>query len=468
VRGPKRIAGPDPLKRTLPRHTTTPRFCTHGSLLGSRLDPLGAQQPRCLAERQRLKQFENREREPSMLTIEEPGRVPIKLWTDGVPPVEPQAMQQLRNLASLPFVSPHVAVMPDVHLGIGATVGSVIPTRGAICPASVGVDIGCGVDWVQTELRASQLPDNLEKFRSALEAAIPHGRTNRGGAGDKGAWKKPPPDVVEAWSKLAPEYRHLTQASSKLSGVATIAQLGTMGGGNHFCELTIDETDRVGIMVHSGSRGIGNRIGSVYIAAAKAELERNDVHLPDQDLAFLSEGSAVFDEYWRALSWAQSFARVSRGLMLKRALDVLGRHVLTPVVSARAVSCHHNYVSTETHYGLERYVTRKGALSARAGELGVIPGAMGRRSFVVRGKGNPESLCSCSHGAGRLMSRGQAKRSITLAQHLADTAGLACRKDVDVLDESPRAYKDIDAVMASQADLVEIVHTLRAVVCVKG
>lgn len=404
-------------------------------------------------------------------TLVEQDRAPIKLWTDFVPPVEPQAMQQLRNLASLPFIYPHIAVMPDMHLGIGATVGSVVPTLGAICPASVGVDIGCGMDWIQTSIRADQLPDNLDGLRSSIESCIPHGRTNNGGAGDKGAWDTGdyPSYVVAAWHGLEYGYEHITKHNQKIKGAATIQQLGTMGGGNHFCEIVIDETDHVGIMVHSGSRGIGNRIGSVYIAAAKEEMLRNNVHLPDKDLAFFEEGSEIFNDYFEAVNWAQQFAKFSRNIMIRTALNVMKSYLQLPAtITQEAVSCHHNYVSRERHFGSDVLVTRKGAISAFSGQLGIIPGAMGRKSFIVRGLGNPDSLCSCSHGAGRVMSRTQAKKEITLEQHAAATQGVSCRKDIDVLDESPAAYKDIDAVMASQADLVEIVHTLHAVVCVKG
>lgn len=397
---------------------------------------------------------------------------PIKAWTRGVP-LEDSALKQLRETAALPFVWPHLAVMPDVHWGMGATVGSVIPTRGAIVPAAVGVDLGCGMCAVKTPLTSNALGDRAENVFQMLSIAIPHGRTDNGGPNDKGAWGEPPSDVLFEWCNLRDSYdRNVSLDRPKERAPR---QLGTLGTGNHFVEVCLDETDAVWIMLHSGSRGVGNAIGSHYIAAAKRRCETDGITLPNADLAWLPEDTPEFDAYVKAVSWAQAYARANREVMLVRAIGCL-RTIVDPDMRDntwswlpdRAVNCHHNYIAREEHFGERLWVTRKGAVSARKGEMGIIPGAMGRRSFIVRGRGNVDSLHTCSHGAGRKMSRGQAKKTITLEQHAADTEGLVCRKDADVIDESPRAYKDIDDVMAAQTDLVEVVHTLRAVVCVKG
>jgi tRNA-splicing ligase RtcB len=396
-------------------------------------------------------------------------KVPIKSWTVGVP-FEPQAKAQVERIASLPFIYKWIAVMPDVHQGIGATVGSVIPTHGAVIPAAVGVDIGCGMMAVKTTLDASQLPDNLGGLRSAIERAVPHGRTDNGGRNDRGAWSDPPPAVREAWGSLKPGYDAIIAKHKKIDRGAQMSQLGTLGTGNHFIEMCLDESDRVWLMLHSGSRGPGNRIGTHFIALAKEDMRRAHVDLPDADLAYLPEGTAHFHEYVEAVSWAQEFARVNRELMMRAIVSALRATGELPPFEANleAVNCHHNYVSRETHYGKDVLVTRKGAVRARRGDLGIIPGSMGARSYIVRGLGNLESFESCSHGAGRLMSRTEAKRRFTLKDHEEATAGVECRKDEDVLDETPAAYKPIDRVMNAQKDLVEVVHTLKQVVCVKG
>jgi tRNA-splicing ligase RtcB (3'-phosphate/5'-hydroxy nucleic acid ligase) len=402
-------------------------------------------------------------------TIESSG-APIKAWTRGVP-VEDQAKQQLRNLATLPFIFKHVAAMPDVHWGMGATVGSVIATKGAIIPAAVGVDIGCGMAAQRTSLLARDLPDDLAALRSAIEKRIPHGRTNHGGRGDRGAWGEVPDANAGPLETMMGELRALAAKHPTLERAASRAPLhaGTLGTGNHFIEVCLDEDQRVWIMLHSGSRGIGNQIGQYFIEAAKKDVERRFVHLPDADLAYFPEGSPGFSDYVEAVGWAQRFARLNRDLMMREALAAL-RAVVPKgfVCDEAAVSCHHNYVQSERHFGEDVLVTRKGAVDAHEGVLGIIPGSMGAKSFIVRGKGNPESFASCSHGAGRKMSRGEAKRRFTVADHVAATAGVECRKDKDVIDETPAAYKEIDAVMAAQADLVDVVHTLKQVVCVKG
>jgi tRNA-splicing ligase RtcB len=393
----------------------------------------------------------------------------VKAWTDGVE-FEESARKQVENLANLPFVHRHVAVMPDVHAGIGATVGSVVPTIGAIIPAAVGVDIGCGMIATRTNLVASDLPDNLHAMRSAIEAAVPHGRTDQGGANDRGAWGNVPAWVGTVFKNTLDEsYCRITDKHDKLAHRGVLSQLGTLGTGNHFVEVCLDEKQRVWIMLHSGSRGVGNRIGSYFIEKAKEEMRRWYINLPDIDLAYLPEGSDLFNDYVEAVDWAQNYALHNRIIMLEATADametVLGRRVDIGVL---AVNCHHNYVEKEHHFGKNVWVTRKGAVRARQGDLGIIPGSMGARSYIVRGKGNADSFHSCSHGAGRKMSRGEAKRRFSIADHEVATAGVECRKDADVVDETPAAYKDIDAVMAAQADLVEVVHTLKQVLCVKG
>ncbi len=390
--------------------------------------------------------------------------VPIKAWTQGVA-FEKEARQQVTKVAELPFVFRHVAVMPDVHLGIGATVGSVIATTKAIVPAAVGVDIGCGMIAQKTSLRASDLPSDLGPIRSAIERAVPHG-----GPGLTGSWRDMIPSrVSRAWRGLSEEYAKLCQKHPVVNRGLDIQHLGTLGTGNHFVELCIGEDDSVWIMLHSGSRGVGNRIGTYFIERARREMLALDRRLPDRDLAYFEEGTTGFDDYVEAVSWAQRFAKTSRELMMQAVLAALHASKLPPFkLGARAVNCHHNYVAREEHFGENVWVTRKGAVRAGLGELGIIPGSMGARSFIVRGKGNADSFSSCSHGAGRLMSRGEAKRRFTLADHEAATAGVECRKDEGVIDETPMAYKPIDMVMAAQDDLVEIVHTLRQVVCVKG
>ena len=398
--------------------------------------------------------------------INAPGAVPIKLWTRGVP-LEDEAREQLLNIAKLPFIHRWVAVMPDVHLGKGATVGSVVPTVGAIVPAAVGVDIGCGMIAARTTLTASDLPDQLGGIRAAIERAVPHGRTV--GARDKGAWATPPQAAVDGWSTLRDDFARIVEKHPKLARTNNLNHLGTLGTGNHFVEVCLDEEQRVWFMLHSGSRGVGNAIGTHFIELAKQDMRRWMINLPDQDLAYLPEGSEHFADYVFAVDWAQRFARSNRAIMMQHMVEAVRKVIAKPFdAEAEAVNCHHNYVNREHHFGKNVLVTRKGAVSARRGELGIIPGSMGAKSFIVRGLGNEESFHSCSHGAGRVMSRTAARKQITLEQHRAATAHVECRKDAEVIDESPAAYKSIDAVMAAQQDLVEIVHTLRQVVCVKG
>jgi tRNA-splicing ligase RtcB len=394
-------------------------------------------------------------------------RLPIKAWINGVQ-LEDAARQQLLNVADLPFIHKHVAAMPDVHWGTGATIGSVIPTKGAIIPAAVGVDIGCGMMAMQTTLRADQLPDSLSAVRSDIEAAVPHGRTDHGGKNDRGAWGELPQTAGERWLRLSDRYEAITGKHPKALAQNNSRHMGTLGTGNHFIEVCLDESSQVWVMLHSGSRGCGNRIGTYFIQAAKKEMERWFISLPDKDLAYLVEGSELFGDYVEAVEWAQDYAYENRKEMMAAVLSAMRRTLPEFAVTDMAVNCHHNYVAKENHYGANVWLTRKGAVRARKGDLGIIPGSMGVRSYIVRGKGNPVSFNSCSHGAGRAMSRGQAKKQFTLEDHAKATAGVECRKDAEVIDETPGAYKDIDAVMAAQQDLVEVVYTLKQVVCVKG
>lgn len=395
------------------------------------------------------------------------GGVPVKSWTLGVP-FEEEAKAQLLRVARLPFVFKWIAAMPDVHAGKGATIGSVIATQGAVVPAAVGVDIGCGMMAAETSLSADDLPQDLASLRHAVERAVPHGRTDNGGPNDRGAWKRPPAHVNKAWSSLAPRFDELAKRHARIGRGPALAHLGTLGTGNHFIEVCLDERQRVWFMLHSGSRGVGNRIGSHFISLAKAEMKRWFVSLPDPDLAYLPENTELFGDYLMAARWAQDFAATNRQVMLDAMLEAC-RDVLPPFeLVGQPVHCHHNYVDRERHFGQDVWVTRKGAVRARQGDLGIIPGSMGARSFIVEGLGQPDSFNSCSHGAGRRMSRSAARKTFSLEEHCRDTEGIECRKDEHVLDETPRAYKPIDDVMQAQADLVSVRHTLRQVLCIKG
>jgi tRNA-splicing ligase RtcB len=399
------------------------------------------------------------------------GAKPVKMWTRGVP-VEDEAKQQLANTARMPFIYKHIAAMPDVHLGKGSTIGSVIPTLGAVIPAAVGVDIGCGMMAAKTTLRAVDLPDSLGKLRSAIEQAIPHGmspKTRNFKGRDAGSWDRPPAPVDQAWLQLKDEFERICAKTPKLRHTNNYKHLGTLGSGNHFVEICLDEQGFVWLMLHSGSRGVGNAIGTYFIEKAKEDMRIHMVNLPDDDLAYLKEGTKHYDDYIEAVGWAQKFARLNREVMMQNLVAAVRTVIRKPFEThIEAVNCHHNYVQQERHFGRDVLVTRKGAVSAREGELGIIPGSMGAKSYIVRGKGNPESFNSCSHGAGRTMSRNEAKRRFSIADHVKATEGVECRKDAAVIDEIPMAYKDIDKVMAAQQDLVEVVHTLKQVVCVKG
>jgi tRNA-splicing ligase RtcB len=394
--------------------------------------------------------------------------VPVKMWTKGVP-VEAEAQQQLANAARLPIVFKHIAAMPDVHLGIGATIGSVIPTIRAIIPAAVGVDIGCGMMAAKTTLRAEDLPDSLATLRSAIEKAVPHGSAPKSRGRDPGAWDTPPDLVDQKWATLVDEFNALCELHPRLEKTNNRKHLGTLGTGNHFVEVCLDEVGFVWFMLHSGSRGVGNAIGNHFIELAKKDAELHQRNLPDKDLAYFEEGARYFGDYVRGVSWAQKFAMSNREVMMANLIATVRKVITKPFEAhVEAVNCHHNYVQKEHHFGEDVFVTRKGAVSAKRGEMGIIPGSMGARSFIVRGLGNPESFESCSHGAGRVMSRTKAKKLYSVADQIKATEGVECRKDEGVIDEIPMAYKDIDAVMAAQKDLVEVVHTLKQIVCVKG
>lgn len=394
-----------------------------------------------------------------MQVIHETNSRPIKIWTDHV---EDTALTQLKNLSRLPFIASNgVACMPDVHAGIGSTVGTVIATERAVIPAAVGVDIGCGMNAVRLSLRGDQLPDSLKSLRDEIERRVPLGK---GGAHDHST----DIGVVNATVRrtiIDPLYA----GDDEKFHAKAASQMGSLGSGNHFIEVCIDESGDVWVMLHSGSRGIGNMIGSYYITQAKELMEKFYIELPDGDLAYLPENTELFDDYMAAVGWAQNYALENRRRMMLEVLEAMHQIIPTPfTVTHEAINCHHNYVERENHFGRNMWVTRKGAIRARVGDLGIIPGSMGQRSYIVRGKGDLQSYCSCSHGAGRSMSRAEAKRRFSLQDLIDQTKGVECRKDAELIDEIPSSYKDIDLVMANQTDLVEVVNTLKQVLCVKG
>lgn len=392
----------------------------------------------------------------------------VKMWT-GDMEVEFAALDQIRNISQLPILAGHIAIMPDVHMGKGATVGSVIPTRNAIIPAAVGVDIGCGMCAVMTNLTATDLPDSLLSLRNQVERDIPVGFNEH---------KKGIPSVSGPYADVL--RKNLRKSMNDFENLALLdrlgradfnkigRQVGTLGGGNHFIELCLDSEDRVWIMLHSGSRNIGNMIGSVAIDMAKEQAAQRDWGLVDKDLAWLDEGTAEFDAYIEAMHWAQDYAKFNRDTMMNLMISLMKRKFPQMLVVGEVVNCHHNFTSLEEHFGEKMWVTRKGAVSARVGEMGIIPGSMGAKSFIVQGRGHADAYCSCSHGAGRKHSRNGAKKLFNLDDLAAQTMGVECRKDDGVLDEIPGAYKDIDQVMAAQTELVDIVHTLKQVMCIKG
>ena len=388
-------------------------------------------------------------------------RVPVKIWTDEV---DEQSRRQLANIATMPFIHHHVAAMPDVHLGLGATIGSVIATHKAIIPAAVGVDIGCGMMACRLSITANDLDENaLKRVFEQISRDVPVGRGMHNNRRSFESMAQP----FAAGLKQILE-KHPALEKTICGTTKWIKQLGTLGGGNHFIEVCLDESDQVWVMLHSGSRGIGNAIAEYFIQLARKDMERWMIQLPDRDLAYFPEGSEYFADYVEAVHWAQDYAFANRQAMLDLALKGLAKHLPPFTVTTEAVNCHHNYVAMEHHYGADVWVTRKGAIRARAGDLGIVPGSMGARSFIVRGKGNPESFCSSAHGAGRRMSRTEATKTFSEVDLERQTSGVICRKDKGVIDEIPGAYKDIDVVMENQKDLTEILHTLKQVVCVKG
>jgi tRNA-splicing ligase RtcB len=400
-------------------------------------------------------------------------KVPIKMWTDGVH-VDVGAAEQLHAAAQMPFIYKHIAVMPDVHKGLGSTIGSVIPTVGAIMPATVGVDIGCGMRACKTNFTGDDLPRNLKCIRAAIELAVPHGRSD-GSLDDIGSWRGHVPDIArgqfDTWFRDG--LTKMLKKHPKLAGAVpphdqALNMLGTLGTGNHFIEICLDEDDKVWIMLHSGSRGIGNRIGTYFIKQAKEEMNKWHIDLPSKDLAYLPEHTDLFEDYYKMVQWAQMYAKDSRDIMMERVGWVLRQSLERPIEFEEEIDCHHNYVTKEQHFGKNVFVTRKGAVCARKGMKGIIPGSMGARSYIVEGLGNPESFTSCSHGAGRVMSRTEARRRISVVEHAEATKHVECRQDAEVLDESPACYKDIDTVMEAQKDLVKPIHVLRQVICVKG
>jgi tRNA-splicing ligase RtcB (3'-phosphate/5'-hydroxy nucleic acid ligase) len=389
------------------------------------------------------------------------GFKPVKIYTRDI---ENEALTQLKKIAQLPIIHSHIAAMPDVHLGIGATVGSVIPTLNAIIPAAVGVDIGCGMSAVRLSIKSSQLPDNLGAMRNAIERAVPVGlHAHKTVSIRTSACKQLTGGVDWLFEKHPTVMKMLKQPNTVWT-----KQMGTLGSGNHFIEVCVDENKDVWIMLHTGSRGIGNAIGQYFIALAKKDMGKHIHNLPDKDLAYFTEGSENFVGYVTAVNWAQEYARLNRDEIMGLVLRAIAPFLPKFHTDRHAINCHHNYVSREHHFGADVMVTRKGAISARDGELGIIPGSMGAKSFIVRGKGNADSFCSCSHGAGRKMSRTSARNMFSKEDLIAQTKGVECRKDKAVIDEIPAAYKDIEQVMENQSDLVEVVHTLKQVLCIKG
>ena len=393
------------------------------------------------------------------------GRVPIKIWSD-IETVESAALDQLKNISSLPFVFKHVAAMPDVHLGVGATVGSVVATKGAVCPAAVGVDIGCGMVAAKlTGVKSSALDGKLSLIRSSIERTVPVGFSANEKVGrDVTDWKR-----WEDWDTLHKDVNDLKSRA--------LSQMGSLGGGNHFIEVCVDTDDNVWVMLHSGSRNIGKSLAEAYITEAKGLMKKMFISLPDADLAYFAKESQEYAKYMHDLTWAQDYAAKNRDIMMRRVLREVGYHLGIlqqkdvrdlPVEVDVLVNCHHNFAAQENHYGENVLVTRKGAVRAREGDMGIIPGSMGTKSYIVRGLGNADSFHSCSHGAGRRMSRGAAKKTFTLEDLAEQTKGVECRKDEAVLDEIPGAYKDIDTVMANQSDLVEVISVLKQVMCIKG
>lgn len=373
--------------------------------------------------------------------------------------IDPNALEQAERTAALPFVEGHLALMPDAHWGMGATIGSVIPTRGAIIPAAVGVDIGCGMIAAEMPYTADVLPDDLDRLLGYIAQVVPAGV----GKGHESSYAEGDVGRTIGWPD---EHNDLTTKQRKKA----VNQFGTLGSGNHFVEVCLDERDRVWVVLHSGSRGIGNELAKVHIDGAKKLMARYFVELEDPDLAYLVEGTPEFTAYIEAMLWAQDYALKNREKMMRAVLVQLGAFTGFDAVVSSQINCHHNFTEQEAHHGRNVWLTRKGAIRARVGDLGVIPGSMGTASYIVEGLGNPASYQSCSHGAGRRMSRGEARRTLDLDTFHDEMDGIAWQgQDAKTLiDEDPRSYKDIDKVMADQSDLVTVRHTLRQIVNYKG
>lgn len=388
-------------------------------------------------------------------------KVPVKIWSE-LHTVESSALDQLKNIASLPFVFKHVAAMPDVHLGKGATVGSVVATKGAVIPAAVGVDIGCGMLAIKLEFPLEIIKERVSEIRSAIEAAVPVGHeSNKSLSKSVENWTG-----WKAWDSLYATKLHRIQEKDLKDKAAR--QLSSLGGGNHFIELCEDTEGNCWIMLHSGSRNIGKTLAEIHIDRAKDSMKKLFITLPDPDLAYFAESTPEYDYYIKDLIWAQDYAAQNREVMIENILVSISKVLGIQVLTSTRINCHHNYASKENHYGENVLITRKGAVRARQGDMGIIPGSMGTKSYIVEGLGNKESFMSCSHGAGRRMSRSEAKRRFTLEDLTSQTEGVNCRKDGGVLDEIPGAYKNIDEVMENQKDLVKIVATLKQFMCIKG
>ena len=396
---------------------------------------------------------------------------PLKIFDgDGEVPMDEKTIEQAKTYCSMPFVT-HASLMPDAHYGKGSTVGSVVATQKVIIPAMVGVDIGCGMMAVKTSLKSEDLPQSLKTMRLNIESLVPHGRSDKGGKNDSGSWRNNIPKEVEIrWNcELKEDFESICKKYLKIKKSNHINHLGSLGSGNHFIEVCLDLENSVWIMLHSGSRGVGNRIGNYFISLAKKEMQKYFINLPDEDLAYIPENSLYFWDYFRALLWAQKYAKINREIMMENIIKAVRDSLKIPFkIMDKAINCHHNYVTKENHYNEDFWVTRKGAVKAAKGDLGIIPGSMGEKSFIIRGKGNADSLTSCSHGAGRIMSRNEAKKSFNEKDIQEQTKGVECKKDSSVIDEIPKAYKPIEKVMAAQSDLIEIVAELKQVICIKG
>lgn len=395
---------------------------------------------------------------------------PLKVFDgNGEVPIDEKTIEQAKTYCSLPFVT-HASLMPDAHYGKGSTVGSVVATQEVIIPAMVGVDIGCGMMAVKTSLTAKDLPQSLKTLRSNIESTVPHGRSKRRGGSDKGSWQDIPVEVQNRWNnELYMDFEKICEKHPTIKKSNHVNHLGSLGSGNHFIEVCLDLENCIWVMLHSGSRGVGNRIGTYFISLAQQEMKKHFINLPDKDLAYLSEGNLYFQDYFEGLSWAQKYARINREIMMDRIIQSIRNSITKPfTITDQAINCHHNYVTKEHHYNKEFWITRKGALRAQKGDLGIIPGSMGARSFIVRGKGNTESLTSCSHGAGRIMSRNMAKKLFNEKDLKEQTKGVECKKDASVIDEIPNAYKPIDKVIDAQSEMIEVIAELKQIICIKG